>query len=258
MRANDSKERFSSRVSDYVKYRPGYPGEVVELFRGLGLTPDSVVADVGSGTGISAELFLKEGCVVFCVEPNDAMRLAAEERLGTYAGFRSVKGAAEATGLPDSSMDFIVCAQAFHWFDQTKARAEFARIGKEGARVVLMWNERKKEGSAFLEGYESLLLVYGTDYRKVDHVNIPEHEIAAFFGGTLEVRRFENFQELDLEGLQGRVFSSSYTPRVGEEGREALESGLEDLFELTNDRGKVKVEYETEVYLGRIQKALSL
>jgi SAM-dependent methyltransferase len=254
MRAEDSKERFSSRVADYVKYRPGYPGEVAALLRGLGLTEASVVADVGSGTGISTELFLKEGCLVYGVEPNEAMRAAAEKQLKRFPRFQSVKGAAEETGLTSDSVDFIVCAQAFHWFDQAKAREEFARIGRDRARVVLMWNERKKTGTEFLVGYEALLQRFGTDYQKVDHVNIPEDEIAAFLGKEMEVRRFANEQEFDLEGVKGRVFSSSYTPRVGEKGREELERGLEALFERTNVRGKVRLEYQTEVYWGKVNR----
>src|SRR5439155_2562540 len=111
----DSKARFSSRVGDYVRYRPRYPRDVVSMLSSeVGLTRDWVVADVGAGTGISAELFLENGKVVWCVEPNREMRGAAEGLLSKYAGFRSVEGTAEETGLGSGSIDLIVCAQAFH------------------------------------------------------------------------------------------------------------------------------------------------
>src|SRR4051812_26588364 len=100
--------RFSSRVENYVKYRPSYPAEVVELLAAeCGLTPTALVADVGSGTGLLAELFLKNGNHVFGVEPNREMREAGERLLGSYANFTSVNGTAEATTLPDRSVDMI-------------------------------------------------------------------------------------------------------------------------------------------------------
>lgn len=251
--AADPKQRFSPRVEDYVRYRPGYPATVLDYFRqGLGLAPASVVADVGSGTGLSAEPFLRAGNTVYCVEPNTDMRAAAERSLGRHPGFRSVDGSAEATGLPDGSADFILCAQAFHWFDRAKARAEFARIARPGAWVVLMWNDRRKQGTRFLEGYESLLNRLGTDYRKVDHTNLSADDIIAFLGSGMRVATFENAQHLDFGALRGRVFSSSYTPLPGEKGYEELVGGLRDLFDRNQRDGRVAIEYDTRVYAGQL------
>ncbi len=128
-RAADAKTRFSSRVENYVRYRPAYPGGVLQcLERECGLTPAWRVADIGSGTGISSKLFLDYGCTVFAVEPNPDMRRAAERLLGSVPGFHSEDGSAEATGIPAGSVDLAIAAQAFHWFDPAGAREEFQRI----------------------------------------------------------------------------------------------------------------------------------
>ena len=118
---SESVERFTSRVETYAKYRPGYPVEIIDLLkRECGLTPESIVADIGSGTGKSSEPFLAHGNVVFGVEPNAAMRDVAERLFRDQPRFRSIKGSAESTTLPDSSVDLITAGQAFHWFDPLK------------------------------------------------------------------------------------------------------------------------------------------
>lgn len=249
----DATTRFSARVDAYVKHRPGYPAGVVELFtREMGVGPGSTVADVGSGTGISAEPFLRLGATVFCIEPNAGMRAAAERVLAGYAGFRSIDGSAEATGLPDASVELVLSAQAFHWFDRDQARREFARIGRSGGHVALMWNSRKKRGSTFLEGYETLLLRYGTDYTRVDHDAIKEDEVRAFLGPAMRSAAFPNEQRFDLEGLRGRVASSSYTPLPGQRGYAELFSGLDELFARTAADQRVTLEYLTMVYWAQL------
>src|SRR5687768_16300575 len=151
--------RFSSRAEAYAKYRPCYPAGVVETLKSeCGLTTDSVVADVGSGTGILTELLLKNGNRVFGIEPNEAMRVFAEEALKDYPQFESVDGSAEATALPDDTMDIVVAAQAFHWFDREKTKREFTRILKPNGWVALIWNERRLDTTPFLRAYENLLL----------------------------------------------------------------------------------------------------
>jgi SAM-dependent methyltransferase len=245
----DSKNRFSSRVADYVRARLGYPPGVMKLFREeMSLTAASIIADVGSGTGISAKLFLKNGNVVYCVEPNAPMREAAEKYLADYSGFRSITGSAEATGLADASVDFIVCAQAFHWFDPSKTRLQFRRILKKQGWIALMWNERQKTGSRFLECYEQLLHRFGTDYCKIGHENLGEQRIADFLGTNMRVAKFPNAQSVDLAGLRGRVFSSSYMPLQGEHGYDELSRELNKLFSDEHQRGIVTIGYETLVY----------
>jgi SAM-dependent methyltransferase len=255
VRASNSKERFSSRVESYAKYRPGYPLGMYALFReALGLTSGSVVADVGSGTGLSAEPLLKDGYTVHCVEPNLDMRAAAEQMLGKYPSFRSVDGSGEQTNLPDRSVDVVFCAQAFHWFDFARAATEFRRICKPGGHVAIVWNRRKTKSSAFLAAYEDLLVRYGTDYTKVSHERAPLSvgEFSTLFGVPFTLTKFANQQRFDLEGLRGRVASSSYTPAAGEKGHAELFAGLDALFAQHARDGRVAFEYDTEVFHARV------
>src|SRR2546428_10308203 len=131
MPVRDATHRFSSRVEDYARYRPGYPPEVIQLLKTeCGLSAESVVADVASGTGIFTRMLLDNNCRVFGVEPNAEMRHAAEEFLAGYARFKSLNGTAESTTLPDHSVDIITAAQAAHWVDPSKVLPEVRRILK--------------------------------------------------------------------------------------------------------------------------------
>src|SRR4051794_22174204 len=214
----DAKERVSSRVGAYVAARPPDPGKNLHHPRdAIGLTPSWRVVDVGSGTGISCELFLANGNEVIGVEPNGAMRTAAEQSLRRFAAFRSVDGSAEATTLPDACADLVVAAQAFHWFDPAAARAEALRILRPGGYALLVWNDRQLGGTRFLEAYEDLLITFGTDYLKSRHNNIGDAELAAFFGPAgWKTATFPNHQRLDLAGLRARLLSSSYVPQEGD------------------------------------------
>jgi SAM-dependent methyltransferase len=252
---SDSTRRFSSRVEDYVRYRPGYPEELISLLREeCGLTSESVVADVGSGTGILSEMFLRNGNPVFGVEPNREMREAGERLLVAYPGFMSVAGTAEVTTLPNSSVDFVTAGQAFHWFDPDRAREEWLRILRPGGWAVIVWNDRRSEGTPFLEGYEALLLRYGTDYERVTHRQFDEERLRAFFGqGGCEERVFGNEQVFDFEGARGRLLSSSYTPEAGHPDYEPMLEELKRIFDAHQEDGKVRVEYDTRVYFGQLK-----
>jgi SAM-dependent methyltransferase len=248
----DVTERFSSRVADYVKWRPGYPHEVVhDLATSARLTAGATVADVGSGTGLLAQEFLKAGFRVVGIEPNEEMR-AAGEKLLAGASFLSVAGRAEETGLKDESMDLVVAGQAFHWFDQPKARVEFRRILRGEKRAAMVWNERLVEASAFLLAYEGMMKRWSTDYDRVNHRRITEGVMRAFFlSGTMVVRRYPNEQAFDLEGLKGRVMSSSYAPASGEKHAGMMRE-LEGIFAAHQEAGRVRFLYETVVYEGRV------
>src|SRR5262245_20933382 len=190
--------RFSDRVADYVRTRPGYPPAVLDILRAeTGLTPATVIADIGSGTGLSAEMFLKNGNTVFGVEPNREMREAGASLLAPYANFHSLAGSAEATTLPDASVDLVVAGQAFHWFDAAKTRAEFRRILRPGGFVALLWNTRRIGTTPFLQAYEDLLQRFGTDYREVVHTNVDPSALATFFGGDYRSHKLDNEQVFD-------------------------------------------------------------
>ncbi len=247
-------ERFSSRVADYVRYRPGYPPGVIETLRAAhGLEARQIIADIGAGTGISTALFLSEGHTVYAIEPNDAMRAAADAAFGKNPAYHSLKGAAEATGLPDGSVDWIVAAQAFHWFDVPAARVEFRRILRPGGRVALLWNNRR-EDTPFLSAYEQLLRRCGTDYEQVKHQNAEaDGRVPALFGGAFELRSFDNLQRVDLGGLLGRLRSSSYVPPVGDPRHEPMIAEAQRLFHAHAVGGQVELWYTVQLYVGAIR-----
>lgn len=244
-------QRFSDRVENYVRYRPGYPREIVTLLMEMyGLTADSVIADLGSGTGNSTALFLEAGCTVQAVEPNREMRAAAEKLLGHRAKFHSVAGSAEATTLPEHSVDFVIAAQAFHWFDARAARQECDRILKPGGWVVLIWNERQLDATPFLRAYEKLLINFGTDYATVRHENIDTTKLAQFFSGPHVTHTFANAQHFDLEGLKGRLLSCSYAPGAGDPRHEPMLEELRRMFDEHQQDGQVSFTYDTKVHVG--------
>ncbi len=249
MTRTDPTKRFSNRVEDYVKYRPSYPPDAIGFLLNRGLDHTSSVADVGSGTGILSELLLAHVERVYAIEPNDEMRAAAEARLGGHIRFVSLQATAEATGLPNQSVDWVIAAQAFHWFDVARALAEFRRILREPRRLALLWNYRLND-TPFLNAYEELLQACGTDYKAVSHQGMSEDDLAGLFVSDFRLKQFDNQQQLDLEGLKGRLFSSSYTPSPGDPGYEPMVEGIEAAFKRHQEHGLVVVRYKTRVYSG--------
>lgn len=246
-------ERFSTRVENYVKYRPHYPQAILSLLENeCGLNRDSLVADIGSGTGISTELFLKSGCFVFGIEPNREMREAGENLLRDYPKFKSLEGTAEATGLENQRIDLVAAGQAFHWFNREKARKEFERILKPNGWVVLVWNDRQTDSTPFLKSYEELLLTHGTDYRAVNHKQIDEKILESFFAqNKFQKAVFKNEQRFDFGGLKGRLLSSSYVPDGGTKFEEMLKD-LRKIYDAHHCEENVSFEYDTVVYFGKL------
>jgi ubiquinone/menaquinone biosynthesis C-methylase UbiE len=255
MAPTDSKERFSSRVADYVRYRPGYPRAILDTLREeCGFKSKSVIVDVGSGTGLLATIFLENGNTVYGVEPNAEMRAAGEQFLSSYPKFHSVAASAEATTLPDASVDFVTAGQAFHWFDPEGAHREFARILKRGGWALVIWNERRVEGSALLRAYEDMLRRHSPDYAQVSAKYPEALRMAEFFGpNQVRHREFPNKQIFDFEGFRGRLLSSSYSPPPGHPNHEPILAELRRIFDAHNENGRVRVDYTTHVYYGQLQ-----
>lgn len=248
-----SVDRFTSRVETYAKYRPGYPAEILDLLkRECSLTPESIVADIGSGTGKSCELFLANGNAVFAVEPNAAMRAVAENMFRDEPRFKNVDGTAESTTLPDASVDVITAAQAFHWFDPVQTRAEWVRILKPGGWAVLIWNERQLRTTPFLSDYEQLVLDFGTDYKEVRHENVAGRIESFFAPDKVVSKSFSNTQVFDFDGLSGRVRSSSYTPEPDHPKFEPMMRHLKTIFDKHQKNGYVNFDYETNVFYGHL------
>lgn len=255
--SDDPTARFSDRVEHYVKHRPGYPEALLVALRDeVGISVGSVVADIGSGTGISTAMLLRTGAEVYAIEPNAAMRQAADAQFAGEPRFHSVDARAEETTLPNGSVDVITAGQAFHWFDRDAARREFLRVLRPGGRVALFWNTRRDDGSAFLRAYEQLLLEFGTDYTKVDHRHVDEDALQPFFGGVYATRVFENEQVLDYAGLEGRLRSSSYVPAPGHPNHAPMLAALRRLFDAEQQDGRVRVAYDTELFYGTLQSGV--
>jgi SAM-dependent methyltransferase len=250
----DAKQRFSNRVTDYARYRPSYPPALLDLLLAeCGLHPAHVFADIGSGTGLLSKLFLENGNRVFGVEPNAEMRARGEEFLRDYPNFTSVRGSAEATTLANSSVDFITAGQAFHWFNAELAGKEFRRILKSSGWVVVVWQDRRMEETAFGRAYEDLLERFGTDYKKVKEAYPGADKIGHFFeAGTLRSRDLPNHQVFDWEGLSGRLRSSSYAPTEGHPNYAPMMAELRNMFDAHQQNGTVRMDYFARTYLGKL------
>lgn len=252
--ASDPKQRFSDRVEDYVRYRPRYPREILDALRKeCGLRQESVVADIGSGTGFLAQIFLENGNLVYGVEPNAAMREAGEQLLATYPHFCSVAGSAEATTLPAASVDLVVVGQAFHWFEPRSARSEFSRVLRANGWVAVLWNERLADTTPFLREYELLVRKFGTDYEKVSATYPRQEQMETFFGpAKFGENTFAYEQIFDFDGLRGRLLSSSYTPPPGHSNHEPMLVELKRLFDAHQHEGRVRFEYTTHIFYGQV------
>jgi SAM-dependent methyltransferase len=222
------------------------------LVQECGLTLAHVVADVASGTGIWTRALLEDGNAVFGIEPNADMRQAGERLLAGFPRFTSIDGTAEATTLPDASVDFVTAAQAAHWFDRERSRREFVRILKPGGWLVLLWNERLTDTTPFLRDYEQLLLTYGTDYAEVRHERTTDAVNEFFDPAPFQERVFAMRQEFDYAGIEGRLLSSSYVPGPGHPKYEPMLAELRRIFELHAVNGRAAFEYKTRVYFGRL------
>jgi len=253
----DPTRRFSSRVENYVRYRPGYPPAILDLLkRDCGLTADAVIADVGSGTGMLTELFLENGNRVYGVEPNREMREAAERLLQGYPNFTSIDATAEAIPLDDGCVDFVTAGQSFHWFDRAQARREFARILRPGGWVVLAWNMRRRSATPFMVAYEQLLRTYAVDYEAVDHKHVDGDALVSFFAPAGYRRAvFDNRQVFGFEGVQGRLLSSSYTPEEGHPHHAPMLEALRVIFAEHQVDGQVAFDYDCQVYYGQLASA---
>ena len=243
--AKDPTERFSGRVSAYVKYRQGYPETLIPLIeKQVELTRVSMIADVGCGTGLLAEGFLKNGYAVFGVEPNEEMRHSAEQRFRRFPSFRSVPGSAESTGLESASIDLVTVGRAFHWFDTKSALGEFSRILKPDGSCMIIWNRRK--ASPFMSAYDSLLQAYCDDYRELRAARDQQRKLLEDLGFSLAT--LAHSEMCTLEQLQGRILSLSVSPDPDNPKFAPMLQSIKALFREHEVQGRVSFEYDTLIY----------
>lgn len=248
-------ERFSNRVEHYVRSRPSYPAVALDLLEeSCGSFKGATLADIGCGTGILANLLLDRGAEVIGIEPNAPMREAGERLLKSYPGFHMQAGTAESTGLNDESVDGIAAAQAFHWFDPPRARAEFVRILRPGGFVALLWNTRVKEGLPFQEEFEQFVQQFSIDYNKINHSETAGEEIIRrfFAPASCLYAAYPHQQLFDFDGLLSRVLSSSFMPDAQHPQFPAMREALQALYRRHAHQGRVSFDYKTEMYFGRL------
>ncbi|HEY0381152.1 MAG TPA: class I SAM-dependent methyltransferase [Candidatus Elarobacter sp.] len=240
-------ERFSNRAGDYVVGRPSYPAAAIDaLFDGLGEVGDVLAADLGAGTGISSRLLAGRGAQVLAIEPNAAMREAAEP----HPRVEWIAGTAEWTGLDEASIDLVTAFQAFHWFDHVKALREMVRILRPAGRAALIYNERD-ESDPFTAAYGDLVRAYQTD--DTERRRAAGLDVFAAFEGWHVRRRIEvrNEHVLDLDGALARARSTSYLPKTGPEADE-LHAAIRALVAKHAQDGSVVMLMRTIVVTGDV------
>lgn len=248
----NSKERFTDRAKNYSKYRPGYAQTLIEyLISQIELKTDDKIADIGSGTGISSKLFLDFGNTVYGVEPNSTMRFEAEENLNTYDKFYSIGSCAEKTDLENESVNHIVSAQAFHWFDPVPTKEEFKRILKTDGSVILIWNIRESDQGGFTDHLMRIIETYSADFTKTAE----KRDIVKDFFGNTEVtfKKISNPQTSSFEKIVGELSSYSYLPNEGQVNYKNMIDDVQILFDKFKDHDNhVVLNYSTIIHIGKI------
>lgn len=249
----DNKDKFSSKVSDYVKYRPTYPSEFINyIVNDVGLKK-CVVADVGAGTGILTKLLAPEVKTVYAVEPNLNMRSACKEYCSEFSNFHAIDGSAEQTGLFDNSVDFITVAQAFHWFDRSKTKIEFQRILRTNGKVILVWNSRV-DGNSFIKENDELCRRICPEFNGFSGGSntSPETYSDFFKNSNCEYRVFENDRLLTLEAYIGGSLSASYAPMENDGNYKEFIDGLKELFCKYSINNRLMMPNKTYSYTGEL------
>ncbi|WP_077617528.1 class I SAM-dependent methyltransferase [Bacillus sinesaloumensis] len=249
-----SADKFTDKAEIYAKYRPSYPLEYIEyLISESGLNEDSLIADIGSGTGILSRHLLERGFAVIGVEPNDDMRTVAEQTVKPGTRFISLNATAENTTLKDNSIDLVTVAQAFHWFNMEQFRLECQRILKQEAKVALVWNSREASSDINKESAE-VCRKYCPNFKGfsggMEETPIPFHQF--FKDGKYETTYFGNDIHLHLDGFLGRYLSASYSPKENDKEYNSFITALTNLFDKYSNNGTIIIPNTTRSFLGQV------
>ena len=249
----DTYSHYSRTVEYYSRYRPRYPQTLIEWLKNeCTLLPAHIIADIGSGTGQMTELFLKYGNVVYAIEPNADMRRVAEKELRTYSNLKSLDATAEATTLPDNSVNLITVGNAFHWFNHSQTRKEFFRILKPHGWVILAWNLERSNGSPFAVAFEGFWQKYIDPDAHFNKRKRPDY-ITQFLGANhVKEISFDNYQVCDYEALKGVILSFLKAPQPEDQRYPVMLDELKALFSQHQENSVVTLEYDTAVFYGQL------
>ena len=253
---SDTYGQYSRTVEYYRRYRPRYPQTLIEWLKNeCTLSAEHIIADIGSGTGQMTELFLKNGNLVYSIEPNADMRRAVEQELHTYSNLKSLDATAEATTLPDNSVNLITVGNAFHWFNPSQTRKEFFRILKPQGWVILAWNLERNNGSPFamaFEGFWQKHIDPAARFKRAGESKISDNVIQFFGVENLKEISFDNYQVCDFEALKGVALSFLKAPQPGDPRYPVMLDELKVLFNQYQENGMVTLEYDTAVSYGQL------
>ena len=247
----DNTSRFYGIAEIYSKSRSDYAAAFFYYLKNtLHIPEGSVFSDVGSGTGIFSKQLLDAGYKVYAVEPNADMRKIAEEQLSERKGFSSVIGTEKNTSLPDSFVDAVSAAQAFHWFDADAFKTECRRILKPNGRVIIIYNSRDKSAES-TKMLAEIRHKYNPEFHGFSN-GISEEKCISFFDGNCKIFRADNSITYDRQGYIGRALSSSYSPREGDENYEKYIAEINNIFDTFSADGKLTVPISTTAYTGAL------
>lgn len=252
-RQMDAAQQFTGKAAIYDRSRPGYPPQLLDWWRTVGgPAAGDTVADVGAGSGIFTQLLLERGLAVYAVEPNQDMGAALQKRLAGFSHWQWIARPAEQTGLAAGSLRAVTVAQAFHWLDAARFRAECQRILAPEGQVLLVWNSRDPASQLVREN-EAICKAYCPSFLGFSGGRDPKESVAHFFqNGNYQVWEAANPLSFDWEGFLGRNLSSSYAPRPQDASYSAFVQALHTLFERWSNGGVLVLPNHTRCYVGNV------
>lgn len=244
---------FYDKANEYAIGRPTYPEGIIKKMKELGIGKHSIVADIGAGTGLLTHLLTKLDCVILAVEPNVEMLNECKKYCAAHTNIEFINAPAESTQIKENSLDLIIIAQAFHWFNKDLSKAEFKRILKDNGYVIFLWNDMQIHNE-FVKEYINILNEYKVKTTAAISNYDPDQEKYNFLGQEYEKIYYNNQQVLDLEGLVANASSLSYTPSKSSSNYGEFERDLMNLFFKYQEDGQVILHYKTEMCIGQFLK----
>ncbi len=251
-----NEDKFNHLADIYEKYRPSYPEDYIkDVINKCHLDSESLVADIGAGTGILSRQLLHNNLKVVGVEPNSDMRKILK-KLETNENFRAIDGTAEHTNLENNSVDLIVVAQAFHWFDKEKFKKECKRILKPNGKVWILWNQLD-ENKEIVKEQKKIDDKYTNRFQEVNGIlsaTKKEDKIQGFFKDNIyEAKVVDNPLENDKERFIGSNLSKSYSLKKDDVNYDKYIEAFGKVFDKYSENGKVMIPNKTYGYLGKIE-----